>query len=74
MVYNADCVSVYWYCHPHRVLEDVVIHVKVGRVSGRGHVGDVGSFSTPDVVPVNPAEEWVALEVRDPVQTKPTFS
>lgn len=58
---------------PHRVLEDVVVYVKVGRVSGRGHVGDVGGLCGPDVVPVDPAEERVALEVRDPVQTESTF-
>lgn len=58
---------------PHRVLEDIVVYVKVGRVSGRGHVGDVGGLSGPDVVPVDPAEERVALEVGDPVQTESTF-
>lgn len=54
---------------PHRVLEDVVIYVKVGGVGGRGHIGNVGSLSGPDVVPVDPAEERVALEIGDPVQT-----
>ena len=74
MVYNGDFVFVYWYHHPHRVLEDVVVHVKVGGVSGRGYIRDVGGLSRPDVVPVNPDEERVALEVGDPVQTKPSFS
>lgn len=57
----------------HRVLQDVVIHVKVGRVSGRGHVGHVRRLSRTDVVPVDPAEEGVALEVGDPVQTEAAF-
>lgn len=55
---------------PHRILENVVIHIEVGGVCGRGHVRDIGSLGRPYVVPVYPAEKRVALEVGDPVATK----
>lgn len=58
---------------PHRVLKDVVIHVKVGRVRGGGNLRDVGGLRGPDVVPVDAAEERVALEVGDAVQTQAAF-
>lgn len=58
---------------PHRVLKDVVVHVKVGRVRGGGHLRDVGRLCGPDVVPVDAAEERVALEVGDAVQTQTAF-
>lgn len=65
--------TVFTVLSPHRVLEDIVIHIKVGGVSGRGHVRDVGSLSSPDVVPVYPTKKWVALEVGDPIETKARF-
>lgn len=58
---------------PHRILQDVIIHIEVGCVSGRRHVRNVGGLGRPDVVPVDPAEEWMALEVRDPIQAKSTL-
>lgn len=57
----------------HWVLEDIVVYVKVGSVGRRGHVRDVGRLGGSDVVPVDPAEERVALKVRDPVQSESTF-
>lgn len=57
----------------HRVLEDVIVHVEVGRVGGRGHVGDVRRLGRADVVPVDAAKERVALEVRDPVEAQTAF-
>lgn len=58
---------------PHRVLQNVVVHIEVGGVGGGRHVGNVGGLQGSDVVPVNPVEERVVLEIRDPVQSEPAF-
>ncbi len=62
MIYTQFVVLTVGSC-TYWVLENIVVYIKVGGVGGRGHVGDVGGFSRPDVVPVDASKEWVALEV-----------
>lgn len=47
----------------HRLLERVVIHIKVGGVGRAGHLGHERGHAHANVVPVNAFKEGVRLEV-----------
>lgn len=51
----------------YTVFEAIIIHVKVGSVSGAADFRDVGGFTCADVVPVDACEKGVLFEVIDPM-------
>lgn len=58
----------------YRVLEAVVIHVKVWRVRWAADFRDVGGVTVADVLPVNAGKERVLFEVFNAVLTQPVLS
>lgn len=60
--------TTYW------ILQAVILHVKVGGVSGAADFRDVGSLTSADVVPVDAGEEGVALEVLNAVLSQPMLT
>ena len=48
----------------------VLQEFKVSGVSRTGVLRDVGRFGLPQVVPVDPREKWVWLEVADPIPSQ----
>lgn len=59
--------------HTYDVPQHVVVHVKVGRVGRTAHIRDVGRLQVPDVLPVQPLEEGVLLEVLHPILPQPAL-
>lgn len=60
-------------CHTYDVPQHVVVHVEVGRVGRTAHVRNIGRLQVPDVLPVQPLEEGVLLEVLHPVLPQPAL-
>lgn len=58
----------------YTVFEAIVIHIKVGGVSGAADFRDVGGFARADVVPVNACEKGVLFKVVNAILAQPVFS
>lgn len=58
----------------YTVFEAIVIHIKVGGVSGAADFRDVGGFAHADVVPVDACEKGVLFKVIDAILAQPVFS
>lgn len=58
----------------YTVFETIVIHIKVGGVSGAADFRDVGGFACADVVPVNACEKGMLFKVVDAILAQPVFS
>lgn len=58
-------------CATHRVVESIVIHVKVGGVHGPPKLGDVRGSAVCQALPVHALEEGVVPEVIQPSAAQP---